>query len=177
MGKKVAKSVVESGRPQDQRGDVEAHVLELWKVIEGISAEVRALSGLPAELEACRSLVNDAVALARNALDASQLARVHEDRLNNVTLAVAEGIQHVERAEARIRATVGRARRELRDAGLASPGVEAEAAQLFLDDGTQGPREGVPPVRADVEDITQFDDNEHTGIPGMTRGQIRRMYG
>lgn len=64
----------------------------------------------------------------------------------DINTAVAEGIKHVERAENRIRATVRRAREELEEGGVRSPGLEAEARDLFGEHGDGGGARGVPPV-------------------------------
>jgi len=115
-----------------------------------LEAEQRALGGLRVELEQVRQLALEAAAQAQDAHATSSLARAHEDRLNNLTLAVAEGIQHVERAEYRIRATIQRARRELAESGAESAGLEAEARDLREVDGGRGLESGVPPVSTPV---------------------------
>lgn len=56
----------------------------------------------------------------------------------DINLAVAEGIKHVERAENRIKATIRRAREELEEGGVRSPGLEAEALELFGPNGEGG---------------------------------------
>lgn len=129
------------------------------------------------ELAKTRDLALEAVAQAQDALATSKLVSGYDARLNHLTLAVAEGIQHVERAENRIRATVRRAREELLDAGFEpSPGLEAEARELRLVDGEGSARRELPAVRAEVED-----DGELVAIPGVpgrvTRGQLRSLHG
>jgi len=86
---------------------------DVWTALEGVANEIPGLRAEYAEFKAM------------------------------VTTAVAEGIQHVERAENRIKATVRRARRELEDGGVRSPGLEAEARDLFDDDAGGGPSEAV----------------------------------
>jgi len=93
---------------------------DVWTALEGVANEIPGLRAEYAEFKAM------------------------------VTTAVAEGIQHVERAENRIKATVRRARRELEDGGVRSPGLEAEARDLFDDDAGGGPSEAVPPVHDHV---------------------------
>lgn len=87
-----------------------------------------------------------------HSLDAlsSQVGDLRE-RMDRLTIAVAEGIEHVERAERRVRATVARARRELSEDGVAHPGLEAEHAQLRDGDGDGGEERGVQPVREEVD--------------------------
>lgn len=71
--------------------------------------------------------------------------------LERLRLAVAEGIENAERRENRIRSTVGRALKVLDDHGLdPSPGLEAEARDLFDVDEGGGEDEGVQPVRDDM---------------------------
>ena len=57
------------------------------------------------------------------------LADIEED-VRAQTIAIAEGIQHVDRAERRVRAAVGRARKRMADLGYEDEGLEAEAAEL-----------------------------------------------
>jgi len=52
------------------------------------------------------------------------------DRIDNLTLAVDEGIRRVDRAESRIQKTVTSARKLVRENGLAHAGIEAEFEEL-----------------------------------------------
>lgn len=131
--------------------DVVARLDRLDATLNQIELDLQPLRVLPRDLEATRQLALEAVAQAADALEAGSLSRVHEDRLNNLTLAVAEGIAHVDRAEKRIRATVGRAKRELRDQGIFHPGVEAEASDLRDVDGAAGEGTGVHTVQPSLE--------------------------
>ena len=160
--------------------------LEQWReeFIRVLGAQDAQLHELRAELTKARELALEALAQSEDALETRQLARSHEDRLTNLTLAVAEGIAHVERAEARIRATVQRARAQLADAGIESPALEAEGDQLqLLDDAGSGGRR-LHAVREDVaapDPGPRFeerpDDNRPSAVPGMTRGALRRFRG
>lgn len=167
---------------------IEARLSVLDQLQEGTNTGLLAVSSqiseLRAELTRTRELALEAVAQSEDALETRQLARSHEDRLTNLTLAVAEGIAHVERAEARIRATVQRARAQLADAGIESPALEAEGAELqLLDEGGGGGRR-LHAVRDSVE-LTdpgprpeeRPDDNRPSAVPGMTRGELRRFRG
>ncbi len=167
---------------------LEARVGAVEGFLEAINSSFRAQSAqldeLRGELTKGRELALEALAQSSDALETRQLARSHEDRLTNLTLAVAEGIAHVERAEARIRATVQRARAQLAEAGLESPALEAEGDQLHIFDepGSGGRR--LHAVREDVaapDPGPRFeerpDDNRASGVPGMTRGQLRRFRG
>lgn len=166
--------------PEDLRDDLDAVVARLNRldaVLNQIELRLEPLKALPEGLAASRELALEAVAQAQDALEHARLSREHETRLNNLTLAVAEGIQHVERAEARIRATVGRARAELRAAGIESAGVEAEAASLQLVDGEGSGGGSVPPVSQPLAESVPIDDRLPSAIPGMTRGDLRRFRG
>lgn len=139
---------------------------------------------LRGDLTRARDVALEAHAQSSDALETRQLARSHEDRLTNLTLAVAEGIAHVERAEARIRATVQRARAQLAEAGIESPALEAEGDQLqLLDEGGSGARR-LHAVREDVGPSAQSpgpdirpDDAHPSHVPGMSRGELRRFRG
>lgn len=67
-----------------------------------------------------------------------------------VTEAVDNGIREIKRKENRIRATVRRAREELEDSGIVSPGLQAEARELLEGDAGRSGAEGVPAVQQDV---------------------------
>jgi len=84
--------------------------------------------------------------------------------------AVAEGIEHVERVENRIRGTIKRARKELHEGGVESPGLAAEVAGLSLVDGERGDTEAMPVVPAGVVE-------PQSSVPGVTPEQLRRVRG
>ena len=139
---------------------------------------------LRAELKKAMDVALEAHAQASDALETRQLARSHEDRLTNLTLAVAEGIAHVERAEARIRATVQRARAQLAESGIESPALEAEGAELQLLDEQGGGSRRLHAVREEVASSpvpellqNRPDDHQPSAVPGMTRGELRRFRG
>jgi len=96
-----------------------------------------------------------------------------EDELHRLLLAVAEGIEKVERKENRIDAVVGRARKELAEHGLESPGLEAEATELRLVDGAGSEEQGMPAVR---EELADYPDAP-SSVPGVTRAQLRAIRG
>lgn len=160
---------------------LEQLVERLGGLLEGTQARLQALEGLPAALQTVRDLAADAGARARDAVEMSRLSITHEDRLTNLTLAVAEGIAHVERAENRIRATVARARRELQESGVESPGLEAEARELRVIDGGRSDESEVPTMRAPVAPAPAppvgLDDHLPSSFPGMSRGDLRRFRG
>lgn len=93
-----------------------------------------------------------------------------ERRLEDLTYAVAEGIKNVERAEARIRATVSRAKKELEENGLDHPGLTAEHHELFpVDD--RGSGEG------GLLQMPQLMGEAQSSIPGVSPGQLARIRG
>lgn len=131
-----------------------------------------ALDELRLELTKTRELALEAVALAQDAQTTSSAVGGFDARLNDLTLAVANGIQHVERAENRIRATIQRARQERAQLELEPhPGLEAEADSLRLEDGARGEPSAVHPVRAEVGE----DENEVVPLPGVP-GRVRRGF-
>ena len=88
-------------------------------------AEFRAqLSGIEAELDA------------------------HAKRFKDLTMAIEEGIERVDRAENRIKATVTRAQRKYPD----DPSISAEAEELRERDALGGGEGRVPPVPEVLED-------------------------
>ena len=91
-----------------------------------------------------------------------------EAKIDNLTLAVAEGIQRVHRSENRVRAVIASARRELADQGFEHAGVEAEARELRELDGKPSDDEPVPAVPDDVGNGTQAP----SAIPGVTVGEL-----
>jgi len=87
--------------------------------------------------------------------------------------AVAQGIQHVDRSERRIKATVTRARKQLKELGYEDPGLEAESADLQLVDDSGSEEVGVPPVQSDVAEPAK----EASSVRGVTLDQLRRVRG
>lgn len=93
-------------------------------------------------------------------------------RIGDLTVALSEGIAKVERHEARIRATVRRAREELEDSGIRHPGLEAEAAQLSLVDGAGGGAGRMPEVSDDVAEA------DLTDLPGSWEAEdVAALFG
>lgn len=73
-----------------------------------------------------------------------------EGRLRDQTVAIAEGIERVDRSERRVRATVARARKRMEELGHVDEGLEAENSELRPLDADGGEEEGVPPLREGV---------------------------
>ena len=77
-------------------------------------------------------------------------------RLTELSLAVAEGIQHVDRSERRVRAVVASAKKRFESEGYTDPGLEAEEEGFRYVDVGNSKGEPVPPVPETV-DTPQFD--------------------
>jgi len=86
--------------------------------------------------------------------------------IQELRLAVDEGIRNVRRAEKRVAKTVQTARRQLANSGLENPGLEAEAEEIRDRDGDRGDEGGVLALQPDVEE----DEPIETGIPGYWGG-------
>ena len=80
-----------------------------------------------------------------------------------LTKAVAEGIEHVDRNEKRVRGIVTGAQRKFEASGYADPGVDAEADTLPLDDATGFANEELPDV---PETLGR---NPWEAVPGMIK--------
>lgn len=96
-----------------------------------------------------------------------------EEGHKELVIAVSEGIERVDRAERRIKATVKRARKELSDRGLVDPGLEAEDQELHDVDGEGSDGRGVPPVREEVAPAA----DAPSSIKGVPLAVLRRARG
>jgi len=92
----------------------------------------------------------------------SQATTSNYAEIQELRLAVAEGITNVRRAEKRVAKTVQGARRLVRESGLEHPGLEAEAEELRERDEPPGEEDELPTVQADMEEDLFVD----SGIPG-----------
>ena len=98
-----------------------------------------------------------------------QLAEKNAAQINDLTLAVSDGIQRSDRAEKRVQKTISAARRLVRENGLEHAGLDAEHEELLeRDDGPSDARE-VPPVFQEVAPLPP------TGIPGMNPEELQRI--
>jgi len=93
--------------------------------------------------------------------------------VRNQTLAIAEGIERVGRAEARVTETVRRAKRRADEAGYTDPGIEAEAAELQRVDGDGSEASSVPVLHTDVGD----DVSHPSSVRGVSVEQMQRARG
>lgn len=139
--------------------------------LEELAASVAALSagpvestssgGRPDELQELQELI------ARNEAAIAQLRHDHGE----IRGAVALAIEQEDRREKRIKATVRRARKELRDQHLEDPALDAEWEQLQLVDD---PEEAPWP---DADDVAVGDDDEPSSVKGVSRSLLRRARG
>jgi len=137
------------------------------------------IKALETALEALQGLVREGASvrqeLVADALETGRALAGHEACFAELTHGVAEGISRVERAEARIRATVRRARQELEDNGTFSPALDAEAAELRIIDGGGGEGTPVQPLPANVAD---YSGPDLTDVPGeWTEEDLRALGG
>jgi len=86
-----------------------------------------------------------------------------QERMDRLTKAVAEGIDHVDRNEKRVRGILTGARNRFASAGYEDPGVEAEVESLPPVDEESGGEEELQPVPDDV------DMGSWSSVPGMRR--------
>jgi len=98
---------------------------------------------------------------------------VVEKTLRDTNIAVAEGIERVERTERRIASTVARARKELRESGYDHPGLEAEDHELRKVDGDGSHGTEVLNVPEPVE----ADPDAPSSIRGVPASTLRRVRG
>jgi len=89
-------------------------------------------------------------------------------------IALSDGIEHEERRERRIQATVRRARKELQESGLAHDGLQAEFDGLSVIDGDGGVDDEVSPLHGEVEASS---GGEESSVPGVTIEQLQRARG
>lgn len=87
-----------------------------------------------------------------------------QERMERLTKAVAEGIEHVDRNEKRVRGIITGAQRRFEAEGYADPGVEAEADTLPVSDAEVSTGEGLSALPDDVEATANA--NPFQGVPG-----------
>lgn len=151
---------------------IEAPEVDLSGILDrlaGVEAHQRSTVDL-AVIEETQSRMQEALDSIRDRL-ATTVEAVDEleDYRKDLTIAVAAGIERVDRSERRIKATVKRARLQLADAGVEDSGLEAEHTQLSLVDGDGGEVEGMPTVPASVED----DAARPSSVAGVSVAQLR----
>jgi len=90
-------------------------------------------------------------------------------RIEALTLAVADGIDHVQRNEKRVRGIVLGAKRRFEASDYYDPGVDAEADTLPQRDEESGRDEGVLPLQPDVESPPDWAGTPWAAVPGIDR--------
>lgn len=105
-----------------------------------------------------------------------QVARITDttgelkQQASDFTIALADGIEHVDRAERRVKSTVARARAKFASGGYADADLDAEASDIHARDGDRGAEEGVYPVPALVEPAS-----EPSSVRGVSRSQLAKV--
>jgi len=84
--------------------------------------------------------------------------------LQDLRMAVAEGIEHADRSERRVRAVVQSAKRRFEAEGYVDPGVQAEEAALPELDGSNGIEQRMLPLPEDVASL----QTAWASVPGLT---------
>lgn len=132
-------------------------------------ADLRSLEADIAALRSQHTLLHERLEVLTN-----ELATV-ADSVRTQTVAIAEGIERVDRSERRVRAVVTRAQQRLADAGYQDEGLEAEAAQLQPLNADGGGVEGMQYVHEGLaRDDPPFDAQ---GIPGDLSAEILNRSG
>jgi DNA repair exonuclease SbcCD ATPase subunit len=117
---------------------LDAKLVGLEGTLDGIQRRLDAVRELHELVAQAQRTAHEAAARAQDALDLVSDLAVIPEIVNDLKTAVAHGIEHVERTEARIRATVQRARAELSDDDKFHPGLEAEAESIRHNDELVG---------------------------------------
>jgi len=157
---------------------------ELAQHRERVARLTEEISGLRATIKHTASVEEDAAPDSRwkDALgEIAALAGGHEseiqrlrDQVKRLEIALAEGIEHEERRERRIKASVRRARAQLTELGAEDPALEAEWDALPQSDGDGGEAEGVPPVSKEMG-ADPLDGP--SSVPGVSIRQLRYARG
>lgn len=80
--------------------------------------------------------------------------------------AVAVGIEHVDRSERRVRATVKRAKKRFEESGYSDEGLEAEEEGIYLGDEDGLRQEELPLLQDDVEPDNPGENSPWLVVPG-----------
>tara|TARA_Y100000310_G_C20405773_1_gene679591 strand:+ start:68 stop:508 length:441 start_codon:yes stop_codon:yes gene_type:complete len=91
------------------------------------------------------------------------------DALADLTLALSEGIEHVDRSERRVRAVIQSAKRRMAAAGYEDPGVDAEDGQIQRIDAERGEREELQLVPENVDGNPEWAGTPWAAVPGIER--------
>lgn len=124
---------------------------------EGLARRVGELELLLEDYKAHRDFFEKALEELATAVDENS------SELQDHTKAIAEGIEHVDRSERRVRAAVRRAEKRLEEAGYVDPALEGEVEGLRRLDAEERGAEGMHAVSADVEPGPAYD---YSDLPG-----------
>lgn len=113
--------------------------------------------------------VSDQSAIRKVVLELAAEVDRNRVAIGDLKLAVAEGVQHVLRAENRVKKTVTNAKKKLAAHGVVHEGLDAEAEELAERDGEAGAEPELPLVLENVE------DHRPTGVPGITRAHLEAI--
>lgn len=102
-----------------------------------------------------------------------EISQLHVD-YERLKIAVSEGIEHEERREKRINATVRRAQKKLADSGLIDPALESEIEPLLEVDGEGSGESG---LHALPDDVAEDVGSHPSSVEGVTREQLARARG
>jgi len=126
-----------------------------------------------------KDIVEGATAPGLDAIDG--ILEVHardiqeiRDHLKRLEIALAEGIEHEERRERRIKGTVNRARQKLRELDVEDPALESEWDGLSDEHGGGSPPGRLPEVPSEVEPPSE---DGPSSVPGVSIGQLQRARG
>ncbi len=97
-----------------------------------------------------------------------------ERRTVELAMALAHGIEHEDRRERRIQATVKRARKQLAELGVEDAGLEAEFDGLSLLDGDGGEERGMLALPAPMEESPGL---AVSSVKGVSPEQLQRARG
>lgn len=146
-----------------------AEVAELLELGQNRDATVASLGR---ELEGFRAVLRELPSPSAGGVSQAEFAELGA-AFKEITIAVAEGIERVDRSERRIKATVRRARKELADRGLVDDGLEAENYELSLLDGGGGEEGELPAMHPEVDEVADAPSN----IAGLPASVLLRLRG
>ncbi len=152
------------------REELEQHLRSIFDRIERLESTPVGPQ-LKLEIEKHVAIQNREVLARLDAIESHDADLVKQ--LKELTLAIAEGIERVDRSERRVRSTVARAQKELKKLGYEDPGLEAEANQLRSIDGKGGTDGEVLDVPGQLDAPAQTPSSIR-GVPLETLLRARR---
>jgi len=150
------------------------HSITSWfeRVLVSLQEAVEVLAGILETIRALLMTIERFESRESTQAPPPNTARIdaQDARIDDLTLAVKEGVNNVQRSERRVRAIVASARKELADQGYSHAGVDAESDQLRDIDGDGSDQEELPTVPEDLEGPSQA---QHSIIPGVSVRQMQ----